>query len=738
MSTQSGPAGKAGSTTPGRARNALLQSLAQLSVRTTGGLLESLFGSCDDLFFDLASQAKSNQDQNLYFESLREVRQRKAALVEDFGKRIARGFVEFDRPARITGTALSGHTADSLELVGRNQAEKDALVTDMVSKARLEWQQELFQLNERLRAIMPRPFEDPDSPLDPRQIASAFATSGETLDLDLKVVKLLYRQFDRMVMRELEDLYHDANQLLIEAGVLPRLSPLARRRIKKNELPQAAARHRSSAEGDATGLEGLAEADPGMRELAHLLGRLRSGGVRLPMFPNLSPAGTAPQIPREQLVSLLSDVQAQALQQPDADKPIDIRSAVDAIISARGQFTVGSADEDIINLVAMFFDLVLEDRNLPLEIQALVSRLQLPILKVALKDRSFFTNRKHPARQLINQIAHVGVGWDTSSADAQEALYIRLTELVEEVLRNSSEHADVFDRCLTDLVGFIERSEQRAAKSERRTSEKAQAEARTSKARDMVRHALQERLEGKELPAAVSEFLIEDWQQVLQLVFLKQGKETPEWIDAVQVVDDLVWSVQTHADGKSQARMTRLLPELYPRIAAGLGLTRSSAEDAQERINMLREVHQALAVPTPETTVLMAPLTPVQQERIAPAATDEKSWHEMTAVERQKVQFEALMYEYLKRANETPVGTWFEYDDLRRAVTRRCKLSVRIEDSGMLLFVNRLGVPVYEKPPKAFAYDLQMGYARVIEDAPLFDRTLERISGNLRKLVGQE
>ena len=116
---------------------------------------------------------------------------------------------------------------------------------------------------------------------------------------------------------------------------------------------------------------------------------------------------------------------------------------------------------------------------------------------------------------------------------------------------------------------------------------------------------------------------------------------------------------------------------------------------------------------------------------------DEKAWREMTAVERQRVQHEALMFEYLKRADEIPVGAWLEYDDLRQSITRRCKLAARIEENQSLIFVNRMGVQVYEKPRKAFAYDLQMGHARPVEDAPLFDRTVDRITSNLRKLTGE-
>jgi hypothetical protein len=254
----------------------------------------------------------------------------------------------------------------------------------------------------------------------------------------------------------------------------------------------------------------------------------------------------------------------------------------------------------------------------------------------------------------------------------------------------------------------------------------------------MVRHVLQERLEGKELPTAITSFLVEDWQQVLQLVFLRQGKESPEWIDVVQTVDDLVWSVQQHEDDKSRARRERLLPDLYRRMGEGLEQTQSNVEQARARIEVIREIHSSLQGLPGEVAVQMAPLTPAQQEQITPAIVpEEKSWRDMTAVERQKVQYEALMYEYLKRVDDLAVGSWFEYDDLRRAATRRCKLSTRIDESRTFIFVNRFGRQVLEKPRKAFAYDLQMGHARLIEDAPLFDRTIERISANLRKLTGE-
>ena len=730
----------------------MLENLARMSTACLSPCIDALFTSCDDFFFDLASRAKSNNDQNLYFEFLREIRAKKSELKTDFCKRVEDGFTSV-----IQGTAFaeeadapSARAPEALKLVGNEELEKDVVVIDMVSKARLEWQEELFQLKERIQCLAGRSLEDREIPIDPERIARVFIKACNLVHGEFRLLKLLYKQFDRHVMRKLDDLYAQSNQLLLDGGVLPDLKPLSSQKQKRNPPAitgkiTAVTTAATAQKSIATTTGGIPDSEPQMRELAELLVRLRNVGTGVPGGAVAGgPSGalsSGTPIEREELVTLISQVQAAGRSgtgEAAGFRPLDIRQAIGSIVESRGNLSVGQADEDVINVIAMFFDLVLDDRNLPIEIKALVGRLQLPILRVALTDRSFFTDRKHPARQLINEIARTSMGWDTADKESQDDLFVRLTALVDEILIASTEDPGVFERSLSTLLGFIERSEQRASKAVRRTTERALADARTTKARDMARHVLHERLESRQLPAEITAFLVEDWLQVLQLVYLKNGKDGVEWNTAVQVADDLLWSVEPHLDEKSRRRLERLLPSLYDRIAVGLDQTQSTPEDARARIDVIRRVHQTLGGLAPELVAPVAPLSPEQRRRITPMPSpDEKAWREMTAVERQRVQHEALMFEYLKRADEIPVGAWLEYDDLRQSITRRCKLAARIEENQSLIFVNRMGVQVYEKPRKAFAYDLQMGHARPVEDAPLFDRTVDRITSNLRKLTGE-
>ena len=65
--------------------------------------------------------------------------------------------------------------------------------------------------------------------------------------------------------------------------------------------------------------------------------------------------------------------------------------------------SMGRTDEDTVNLVGMLFDYILNDRNLAIPMKALIGRLQIPMLKVAILDKTFFSRTSHPARQLVER-----------------------------------------------------------------------------------------------------------------------------------------------------------------------------------------------------------------------------------------------------------------------------------------------------------------------------------------------
>jgi hypothetical protein len=293
----------------------------------------------------------------------------------------------------------------------------------------------------------------------------------------------------------------------------------------------------------------------------------------------------------------------------------------------------------------------------------------------------------------------------------------------------------VFEKCLNDLMGFISNQDSRAGKLERRTREQAAAQARSAQSLEAVKTLLNQRLSGAALPQDIADFLVNDWQQVLYQRHLKHNEDSTEWREAVQILDDLLWSARPHRDGESQARLQSMLPGLHARIAAALEHAGTDIGRGGESLKQLTAMIARLHTDT--TTELDAkPLSEEQQQRIDPTPA-QKPWEEMTAVERQFVRHHQLLGEQLKRVDALDVGTWVQYDDLRQGMSRRCKLSAKLAATDSFVFVNRMGAKVLEKPRKSFAYDLQMGYARILDTENFFDRTLERITSNLRKLAGE-
>ena len=71
---------------------------------------------------------------------------------------------------------------------------------------------------------------------------------------------------------------------------------------------------------------------------------------------------------------------------------MDLRQVVitNAPAAAGSDAHLAQADDDVVHFVGMLFDYILNDRNLAIPMKALIGRLQLPIVRLAIMDRSFF------------------------------------------------------------------------------------------------------------------------------------------------------------------------------------------------------------------------------------------------------------------------------------------------------------------------------------------------------------
>ena len=212
---------------------------------------------------------------------------------------------------------------------------------------------------------------------------------------------------------------------------------------------------------------------------------------------------------------------------------------------------------------------------------------------------------------------------------------------------------------------------------------------------------------------------------MLVITYIKEGKEGALWVENEQLVSDLVWLCKSHSDDRSKARAQRLKPEILARIEKGLELAIDNADTRHGRIEQIEATIDSIVGGAESGPVEFRTLDLEQKANLGRVEGAEKSWDEMTALERQQSKYEELSSKFYVTAKEVAEGTWVEYQEEDGKINR-CKLSKKI-DADTYLFVNRFGFKTLEKSRRQFAYDMQFNKAKILDSTPIFDRVLNGI-----------
>ena len=111
-------------------------------------------------------------------------------------------------------------------------------------------------------------------------------------------------------------------------------------------------------------------------------------------------------------------------------------------------------DKLTIELVGMLFDRIHQDKHLPAEIKTAISRLQFPIMKIALADSELFVSPVQPARRLMDRIASTGIGWRPEGEDNVRYLS-EVNKAVNTVVVAINEGPPIFEKALGEFEQYL-------------------------------------------------------------------------------------------------------------------------------------------------------------------------------------------------------------------------------------------------------------------------------------------
>ncbi|WP_394560704.1 DUF1631 domain-containing protein [Aquipseudomonas alcaligenes] len=728
--------------------------------------LQGLFDNADDTLFEMADRASSNAEQNAFFEAMRDLRLKRKSIERGFLQKVFESFstlnqYEIGSPAPQLGTV----SFESLSLVQDDVLEESVALDAMVSRVVNRDGVALGHLTTRLNAMISKKLEDKSNPLGPRVLCEQFMSACEGLGVEIRVKLIILKLFEKYVLGDLDQLYANANQQLVEAGVLPELksAPPVRRQPGRSQTSARSGREDSAGAPAAAGY-----ADENVQEVFGALQELLSQVRGSSAMPRREVPVDAVPISSNDLMRLLSHMQQHfpvASQQVSDD--YDLRHQLEGLLARASAKSgksrvVGEVDEDVINLVAMLFEFILDDRTLPDSLKALIGRLQIPMLKVAVLDKTFFSRGSHPARRLLNEIATAALGWNAQGDEQRDALYQRIEQVVQRLLNDFTDDPAIFSDVLAEFLAFTGDEKRRSELLEQRTRDAEEGRAKAELARQQVEQALNSRLLGKTLPEVVVRLLQEGWSKVLQLTSLKHGAESAEWDAALAVMDDLVWSVELHESPEDRLRLLELVPSLLKSLRDGLTSAAIDPFITSEFFSKLEAVHvqafqrfkrevaepveeqpaEFLAESAPEfgeVALLELPPQEIEAEVDAPAMVEVVEEIVLLAPgESRQQEPEASLPdddEALQHVDSLRVGSWVEIQEDEEHKLRG-KLAAIIKPTGKYIFVNRTGMKVMEKTRMGLAVEFRRGAIRLLDDALLFDRALESVIGNLRRLKG--
>jgi hypothetical protein len=423
--------------------------------------LQALFDNADDTLFEMADRARSDVELNIFFQAMRDLRLKRKSIERVFLEQFFAAFIRLAQYESAFAALPQALAADASTAQPDGERERTVAVQAMVCRVLDRDGFALDQLTARLCALLGKEPGELHNPLGPAMFCEYFLQAARQLGLEIKVKLILLTLFERYVLSEADQLYAEANQLLLATGVLPDLKPAPVRRT--TDRPDNSVTGGLTDEGpDPVCLpidENVQEAFAALQALVL--------NVRGSLSPVLEVSATAQPISTRDLLRLLSHFQQYVLA-PAAVDDFDLRDQLEQLLTRvsfkSGRSRVfGEVDEDVINLLAMLFECMLDDCNLPDSLKALIGRLQIPLVKVAVLDKSFFSRSSHPARRLLNEIANAAMEWGACDDHERDVLYVRIDQVVQRLLNDFVDDPAIFSELLADFLAVTQDERRRTA-----------------------------------------------------------------------------------------------------------------------------------------------------------------------------------------------------------------------------------------------------------------------------------
>lgn len=730
-----------------------LRELRNMSRTFLSKRLSTVFEHVDDTFFDLADRAESNSEQTAYFDAMRMIRLERKSIEQKFLITVDQAFHQLG-DVNYRGVSYDSEQSGSfnLEVVENEDLEETIAIGGMVSKVSQHHKHELKKIIARINFMVPAEVVSNSNPLGPEILCNALNDAVECLEVGIRSRLVLFKLIDRYMIEGLGELLKKSNEMLCEMGVLPDLD--------KNQRNNKSSKRRSARQSSAHKVE--AGSLPNMTPTSQYVDTTidQAGDNASPLLAQLQsllqqsemvvPAAGVEPVALDDLVDLVSNLQGEWVEEKTSEQTL--LGLIQGSLQGKGNLGLRSRDHSVVHLLDQLFNRIRREPGVSGDLGRELRKLEMPILRIALQDGSFFEKEKHPARQLLNKITEASIGYSDDADFTSDPVGKAIANVANILNKSEPMDNDALGKLLMNFMALVEKEHRGTAAREQRLVEEVEAKEKVNQARQLVDATLAERMDGKQFPQVFVSFVEDAWCKVMFLAYLRHEKSPEQWQASLQILDELLdYSMKQEVPHDKAAPLIASVRQRLEDISydpydlgclvGGLEqfFNRAMGEEPVEVESDDDRILDINALPIEE--LINAP----EQKKEAVKAQAKETLLKEVIVEKLKAnlpgrseidetdatQEESVGDEFVKIASTLGRGSWVDFMD-REPPNRRCKVAGIISPPGKYIFVNRQGAKVVEMGQNTVAAGIKDESLVVVESVRMFDRALEQVIKGIR------
>ena len=232
----------------------------------------------------------------------------------------------------------------------------------------------------------------------------------------------------------------------------------------------------------------------------------------------------------------------------------------------------GSLDHMVIDVVGSLFEQILSDPKVPPQMARHIARLQLPVLRAALGDSTFFSSRRHPVRKLVNRMASLAVAFDDFSEAPGQHFLALVRDLVDDIVSGDFDQMALYEDSLDKIEAFVAEQAQRDVEDNSKASTLLDKKETDLLLQQRFMQQLRAAMAPVTMEDFMRQFLTQVWSQALIKAAALHGADS----DAVRRMRvagrDLVMSVQPKGAPADRKAFLVRLPHLMKDLNEGLAM----------------------------------------------------------------------------------------------------------------------------------------------------------------------